>query len=106
MSCQISNLNRKLATFLIIIKQKVKKTHTRMEELYDREMRDGVRFSWNNFPCNKVAAARVVVPVGCLYTPLKEIENMPLVNYQPVTCKTSGTVLNPFCGVDFRYKTW
>ena len=77
-----------------------------MEESYDREMRDGVRFSWNHWPCNKVSAARVVVPVGCLYTPLKEIENMPLVNYAAVQCKTCTTVLNPYCQVDFRYKTW
>ena len=76
-----------------------------MEESYDREQRDGVRFSWNHWPCNKVAAARVVVPVGCMYTPLKEIENMPLVNYMTVECKCT-TVLNPFCQVDFRYKTW
>lgn len=55
-----------------------------MEESYDREMRDGVRFSWNNWPCNKVTATRIVVPVGCLYTPLKEIEGMALVNYAAV----------------------
>lgn len=55
-----------------------------MDESYDRETRDGIRFSWNHWPCNKVSAARVVVPVGCLYTPLKEIENMPLVNYAAV----------------------
>ena len=77
-----------------------------MEESYDRELRDGVRFSWNNWPSNKVAATRVVVPVGCLYTPLKDIENMPLVNYPAVQDKTCQTVLNPFCQVDFRYKTW
>ena len=55
-----------------------------MDENYDREMRDGIRFSWNHWPCNKVNAARIVVPIGCLYTPLKEIENMPLVNYAAV----------------------
>lgn len=83
-----------------------KKKHLTMDESYDREMRDGIRFSWNHWPCNKVTAARVVVPVGCLYTPLKEIENMPLVNYAAVQCKTCTTVLNPYCVVDFRYKTW
>ena len=75
-------------------------------DFYARELTDGVRFSWNEWPCNKVGAARIVVPVGCMYTPLKEIENMASVQYAPVTCKTCGTVLNPYCAVDFRYKTW
>ena len=48
-------------------------------DFYQREVLDGVRFSWNIWPANKVGAARVEVPVGCMYTPLKEIENMALV---------------------------
>ena len=75
-------------------------------DFYGKEMTDGVRFSWNFWPCNKVNAARAVVPVGCMYTPLKEIEEMGQVQYAPVTCKSCQTVLNPFCQVDFRYKTW
>ena len=31
---------------------------------------------------------------------------MALVQYAPVRCKNCDTVLNPFCFVDFRYKTW
>ena len=46
------------------------------------------------------------MPVGALYTPLKEIENLALVQYEPVKCQNCETVLNPFCMVDFRYKTW
>jgi protein transport protein SEC23 len=75
-------------------------------DVYQREQQDGIRFSWNFWPCNKVNAARIVVPPACLYTPLKEIENMALVQYQPVTCKPCGTVMNPYCQVDFRFKTW
>ena len=77
-----------------------------VEESQDSEMRDGVRFSWNRWPCNKIGATRAVVPIGCLYTPLKEIENMQLVGYGAVKCQTCGTVLNPYCVVDFRYKKW
>ena len=50
-------------------------------DFLQREIKDGIRFSWNFWPCNKIGAARVVVPVGCLYTPLREIENMALVQY-------------------------
>ena len=49
------------------------------EEFYQREQLDGVRFSWNYWPSNKIGQQRVVVPVGALYTPLKEIENLALV---------------------------
>jgi len=75
-------------------------------DFYQREQTDGVRFSWNFWPCNKINATRIVVPVGCLYTPLKEIENMALVQYAPVLCSSCQSVLNPYCTVDFRYKCW
>ena len=76
------------------------------EEFYQREQLDGVRFSWNFWPSNKVGQARGVVPVSALYTPLKEIENLAVVQYEPVKCPKCGAILNPFCNVDFRFKTW
>lgn len=36
------------------------------------EERDGVRLSWNVWPASRLEATRLVVPVGCLYQPLKE----------------------------------
>ena len=41
-----------------------------------------------------------------MYTPMKDIENLALVQYQPVLCKQCQTVLNPYCEVDYRFKTW
>ena len=59
------------------------------------EDRDGVRFSWNVWPSSRLEATRLVVPVGCMYTPLKE--GMPLVYYEPVQCKgPCRSILNPF----------
>lgn len=75
-------------------------------DFYQREVQDGLRFSWNYWPCNKINEQRIIVPVGAVYTPLKEIENMMLVEYQPVACKTCPTILNPHCQVDFRFKVW
>ena len=57
-------------------------------DFYQRELQDGLRFSWNYWPCNKLTETRIVVPVGAVYTPLKEIEGMALVEYQPVLCTT------------------
>ena len=48
-------------------------------DFYDQEALNGARFTWNVLPANKVGAARLEVPVSCMYTPLKEIGSLPLV---------------------------
>ena len=72
------------------------------------EATDGVRFSWNVWPSSRLEATRMVVPLGCMYTPLKAIENLPLLPYEPVVCKGSSckSILNPFCRIDFKAKMW
>lgn len=81
-------------------------------EVYDfhgAEDRDAIRFSWNAWPSSKLEATRAIVPLGCLYTPLKHIPTMPpAVPYEPIRCKATncGAVLNPFCQVDFTSKLW
>jgi len=78
------------------------------------EDRDGIRLSWNTFPSSRMVdsmaqrsrrslltssqeASRLVVPIGALYTPLKEKPDTPLLPYEPVTCKAPcRAVLNPF----------
>lgn len=72
------------------------------------EERDGIRLSWNTFPSSRMEASRLVVPIGALYTPLKERdENAPLLQYEPVTCRAPcRAVLNPFCQVDMRARIW
>ncbi|KAL6926629.1 GTPase-activating protein S23 [Hanseniaspora valbyensis] len=69
---------------------------------------NGVRFSWNCFPQTKQECERNVVPLSCLYTPLKEIENMPIANYNPVICASPKckAILNPYCVIDISSKTW
>ncbi len=45
----------------------------------------------------KQEASRLVVPIGALYTPLKEKLDTPLLQFEPVTCKQPcRSVLNPF----------
>ena len=42
-------------------------------------------------------ASRLVVPIGAVYTPLKEKPDSPLLQYEPVTCKQPcRAVLNPY----------
>uniref|UniRef100_A0A3Q2PPH8 Protein transport protein SEC23 n=1 Tax=Fundulus heteroclitus TaxID=8078 RepID=A0A3Q2PPH8_FUNHE len=81
---------------------------TYQEFIQQNEDRDGVRCSWNLWPSSRLEATRLVVPVSCLLTPLKERPNLPPVQYEPVLCSRANckAVLNPLCQVDFRAKIW
>lgn len=75
------------------------------EEIEDR---DGVRFSWNIWPVARSDANKLVVPISCLYTPLRERQDMaaPL-PYEPVVCKAPcRAILNPYCQIDVESKFW
>ena len=74
----------------------------------DLEHATGARFSWNYWPATRSDAQKIVVPVGCMYTPLKRLEGMSMVGYEPVQCRTRdcAAVLNPNCAVDYRHKFW
>ncbi|GAA6049661.1 hypothetical protein JCM3770_005058 [Rhodotorula araucariae] len=73
----------------------------------DVEDRDGVRLSWNVWAGSRIEATRTVVPIGALYTPLKERPDLPPVLYEPVTCKAPcRAILNPYCQIDVRGKLW
>ena len=66
-------------------------------DVHGMEARDGARFSWNVWPSSRIEATRCVVPLGCLYTPLKRIDHMPgPLAYDPIKCNGCGAVLNPF----------
>jgi protein transport protein SEC23 len=75
-------------------------------DFHDLEQADGVRLSWNVWPNSKVEATKCVVPFGAMYTPCKDVPNMPVVPYEPVRCKACRAVLNPFARVDFLGKIW
>ena len=81
---------------------------TYQEFIQQNEDRDGVRFSWNVWPSSRLEATRMVVPLGCLYTPIKERPDLPPIQYDPVLCTrpTCRAILNPYCQVDYRAKIW
>ena len=70
---------------------------TYQEFIQQNEDRDGVRFSWNVWPSSRLEATRMVVPLACLYTPLKERADLPPIQYDPVLCTRPNcrAVLNP-----------
>jgi len=75
-------------------------------DFYKEENTDGVRFTFNTFPMTKLDLTRVVLPLSFHYTPLKKTENLQLLEYDPITCTKCKSVLNPFCTIDFRSKSW
>lgn len=72
----------------------------------EKEESDGIRFAWNYWPHSKAMQTEVVVPVSCLYTPLKDIEGLQMLLYNPIQCRSCKAILNPSCHVDFRFKAW
>jgi protein transport protein SEC23 len=64
---------------------------------------DGLRFDWNIWPQTRVEAAKIVLPLGCLFTPLRESQSRPLppIQYEPVLCSRQNcrAILNPYCQV-------
>lgn len=76
--------------------------------IQQNEERDGVRFSWNVWPSSRLEATRLVVPLGSLFTPLKERPDLPPLTYDPVLCSRQScrAILNPLCQVDYRSKLW
>ncbi|VDK89633.1 unnamed protein product [Dibothriocephalus latus] len=79
---------------------------TMSEYIQQTEANDGIRFSWNVWPASRLDAAQLIVPVSCLYTPMKERADFPPVMYDPVVCSRCRAILNPFCQVDLRTKAW
>mmetsp|Transcript_86299 Transcript_86299/g.136204 ORF Transcript_86299/g.136204 Transcript_86299/m.136204 type:complete len:748 (+) Transcript_86299:80-2323(+) len=73
-----------------------------------QEQINGTRMSWNIWPSTKVDAVKIIVPVGALYTPMKTTENLQLVEYEPIYCRNNncGSILNPYCVIDFHTKQW
>lgn len=63
---------------------------------------NGIRLAWNVFPATKAEAAKIVVPTGGLYTPLKAREDLPVAGYDPCVCANPSCrgILNPYCRID------
>jgi len=81
---------------------------TYQEFIQQNEDRDGVRFSWNVWPSSRLEGTRMVVPLACMYTPLKDRPDLPPIQYDPVLCTRPGcrAVLNAYCQIDYRAKVW
>lgn len=67
---------------------------------------NNLRCVWNALPQNRLDKERYIVPLGFHYTPLKQVENLQLLEYEPILCSNCQSVLNPYCYLDFKSKAW
>jgi protein transport protein SEC23 len=77
-----------------------------MVDIYKEENNNGVRFTWNVFPDNKLDHTRIVVPIAMHYSPFKKVDNLQVLEYDPILCKSCKAVIAPFWHIDFRSKAW
>jgi protein transport protein SEC23 len=75
---------------------------TSQQFIEQNEDRDGIRFSWNVWPLSRIEAQRLIVPVGCLFTPLKafgdQIDTSYFPRIDPIRCTKNScmAILNPY----------
>ncbi|XP_053990610.1 uncharacterized protein LOC128882855 [Hylaeus volcanicus] len=74
-------------------------------DVIELENQTGIRFSWNVWPQTREDSNKLEIPLSCLYTPFKDINNAQL-EYEPLRCRQSGCILNPYCPIDYRVKSW
>lgn len=101
------SLNQKISnppSFALTKRQWCRKKSQMTEE---QEAQNGVRFSWNAFPTSAAAAKQaLIVPLGVMYTPMKNTPAVLQVPYEPVVCRQCNAVLNPYCPLEVGTKTW
>ena len=77
-----------------------------LKDIYKTEDENGIRFSWNIWPNNNANERKLCVPIGCLYTPMKEIKDLPILGYYALKCESCACILNPYVYIDFTKKFW
>ena len=75
-------------------------------EAIDQEDQNGLKFTWNILPENRSDSIKLIVPPGFHYTPAKKIDNLQILEYDPLTCNNCKSILSNVSPINFRNKTW
>jgi protein transport protein SEC23 len=67
---------------------------------------NGIRFTWNSFPSNRIDSGKIVIPVGFHYNPNLKSESIQVLEYDAVHCSQCKSVLNPNFQVNYKTKVW
>ena len=65
----------------------------------DEEATDGIRLTYNQIPSTKEQLDDFIIPLAGIYSPLKQVELPPRMNFKPLLCTTCQAVLNPHCPI-------
>ena len=74
----------------------------------EAEKVDGVRLSWHVWPTTRLDQIKMVVPLGVMYTPLANQQEVFRCPYAPLKCRkeTCQAILSPWSEVDWVNKLW
>ncbi|CAL5413432.1 unnamed protein product [Camellia sinensis] len=75
-------------------------------DFVELEAIEGLRWSWNSWPCSNSEANALVIPLSIMSTPLMQFNELPLLPYDPLICNLCGAVLNPYARVDYQSRIW
>lgn len=75
-------------------------------DFLELEALEGLRWSWNSWPVSKSVVTDLVVPLSVMFTPLMQLNELPLLSYDPLVCSKCNAVLNPYARVDYFSRIW
>lgn len=75
-------------------------------EFEEYEDKTGLKFAFNIFPKTKSQESKCVIPISCLYQPLKLKNDPVLINTYPIACTSCDAIINPFCIFDINSRQW
>ncbi|KAH9410606.1 Sec23/Sec24 domain-containing protein [Ordospora pajunii] len=70
-------------------------------EIRNIEKSDGIRLTWNGWPVRGDMMGKV--PLVCMYNIHQEAG---VLECEPIYCMSCGSVLNPYCSIDFARQSW
>ncbi|VVA33307.1 Hypothetical predicted protein [Prunus dulcis] len=75
-------------------------------DFVELEAIEGLRWCWNSWPASKTESTDLVIPLSIMCTPLMQQAELPVLPYDPVTCRQCGAVLNPYARVEYTSRIW
>ncbi|KAL5702081.1 Protein transport protein S23 G [Ranunculus cassubicifolius] len=75
-------------------------------DFVELEAIEGLRWSWNSWPSSKSEALSLVIPLSIMCTPLMQLNDLPLLPYDPLICTRCNAILNPYARVEYQLRIW
>lgn len=70
------------------------------------EVSEGLRWTWNAWPCSRKEGEQLVIPLAIMCCPLSPIPDLALLPYAPLPCSACHALLNPYARLDAASNLW